>query len=88
MVATYASPGPGTLRIAPDRAAADLMGAVVIRSRKTGRAIRDTIPDRLRPTRAEWNRAPEPLGRYRGVMAVPEETIFGREALPRAFVPR
>jgi formylmethanofuran dehydrogenase subunit E len=88
MIATYASPGQGTLRIAAEKAPPELMGAVVIRSRKTGDAVRYTIPDALRPKLAEWNKANDPLGRYRVVMAEPEPNVFAREALSRTFVPR
>jgi formylmethanofuran dehydrogenase subunit E len=88
MIATYVSPGQGTLRVAADKAPADLMGAVVVRSRKTGQGIRYTIPDALRPKLAEWNKANDPLGRYRVVMAEPEENVFRREALSATFVPR
>jgi formylmethanofuran dehydrogenase subunit E len=88
MIATYASPGQGTLRVAADKAPADLMGAAVVRSRKTGQGIRYTIPDALRPKLAEWNKANDPLGRYRIVMAEPEENVFRREALSPTFVPR
>jgi formylmethanofuran dehydrogenase subunit E len=88
MIATYASPGQGTLRVAAEKAPPELMGAVVIRSRKTGEAIRYTIPDALRPKLAEWNKANDPLGRYRVVMAEPEVNVFAREALSRTFVPR
>jgi formylmethanofuran dehydrogenase subunit E len=88
MIATYASPGQGTLRVAQDKAPPELMGAVVIRSRKTGQALRYTIPDALRPKLAEWNKANDPLGRYRVVMAEPEEKTFAREALSPSVVPR
>jgi formylmethanofuran dehydrogenase subunit E len=88
MIATYASPGQGTLRVATDKAPADLMGAAVVRSRKTGQGIRYTIPDALRPKLAEWNKANGPLGRYRIVMAEPEGNVFRREALSPTFVPR
>lgn len=86
MIATYASPGQGTLRVAAEKAPPDLMGAVVIRNRKTGRALRYTVADALRPKLAEWNKSNDPLGRYRVVMAEPE--AFKREALSPSFVPR
>lgn len=88
MIATYASPGQGTLRVAAEKAPPELMGAAVIRSRRTGEAVRYTIPDALRPKLAEWNKAHDPLGRYRVVMAEPEANVFAREALSRTFVPR
>jgi hypothetical protein len=37
---------------------------------------------------AEWNKANDPLGRYRVVMAEPEAGTFRREPLSAAFVPR
>jgi hypothetical protein len=64
------------------------MRVVVIRSRKTGQALRYTIPDALRPKLAERNKANDPLGRYGVVMAEPEEKTFAREALSPSFVPR
>lgn len=88
MIATYASPGQGTLRVAAEKAPPDQMGAVVIRNRKTGEGVRYAIPDALRPRLAEWNKANDPLGRYRVVMAEPEGSVFTREALSRTFVPR
>jgi formylmethanofuran dehydrogenase subunit E len=88
MIATYASPGQGTLRVAGEKAPSELMGAVVVRSRKTGQALRYAIPDALRPKLAEWNKANDPLGRYRVVMAEPEDNVFRREALSPTFVPR
>jgi hypothetical protein len=88
MIATYASPGQGTLRVAPDEAPPELMGVVVIRSRRTGQELRYAIPDALRPKLAEWNKGNDPLGRYRVVMAEPEADTFRREPLSAAFVPR
>jgi hypothetical protein len=44
MVATSASPGQGTLRIAAEPAAEDQLGAVVIRHRRDGRTVRYTVP--------------------------------------------
>jgi hypothetical protein len=60
----------------------------VIRSRKTGEALRYTVPDSLRPRLADWNKANDPLGRYYLVMAEPEENVFRRETLSPTFVPR
>jgi formylmethanofuran dehydrogenase subunit E len=88
MIATYASPGQGTLRVAPDKAPPEFMGVAVIRSRKTGQGLRYAIPDALRPKLAEWNKANDPIGRYRAVMAEPEADTFRREPLSAAFVPR
>ena len=88
MIATYASPGQATMRVAAEKAPPEQMGAAVIRSRKTGEGVRYTIPDALRPKLAEWNKANDPLGRYRVVMAEPDANVFVRETLSRTFVPR
>jgi formylmethanofuran dehydrogenase subunit E len=88
LIATYASPGQGTLRVAAEQAGPKLWGAAVIRHRKTGQTLRYTIPDALRPKLAEWNKANDPLGRYRVVMAEPEENVFRRETLPLTSMPR
>jgi hypothetical protein len=41
------------------------------------------------PLLAGWNKeANDPLGRYRVVMAEPEASVFSREPLSAAFVPR
>jgi hypothetical protein len=40
------------------------------------------------PKLARWNKANDPLGRYRVVMAEPEGSVFTREPLSAAFVPR
>jgi hypothetical protein len=42
----------------------------------------------LRPKLAEWNKANDPIGRYRAVMAEPEADTFRREPPSAAFVPR
>lgn len=82
MIATYASPGQGTLRVAAEKAPPETMGVVVIRHRKTGQALRYAIPDGLRPKLAEWNKANDPVGRYRVVMAEPEANLFTRGPAP------
>lgn len=88
MIATTASPGQGTLRVAPEKAPAEHMGVVVIRSRKDGRALRYTLPDALRGPLAEWNKAYDPMGRWKVVMDAPEARLFAREALAPKFVPK
>ena len=72
MLATTASPGQGTLQIAPEKAPPGLMGVAIIRHRKTGKTVRYEIPAELGPKLLEWNKAFEPLGRYEAVMSAPE----------------
>jgi hypothetical protein len=88
MIATTASPGQGTLRVAPERAPAEHMGVVVIRSRKDGRALRYTLPDALRGPLAAWNKAHDPMGRWKVVMDAPAAQLFARETLSPTFVPK
>ena len=45
MIATQASPGQGTLQISPDKAPDGTMAAIVIKNRKTGEGLHDTIAD-------------------------------------------
>jgi len=68
MLATTASPGQKTLQIAAEKARPGLMGAAVIRHRKTGKALRYEIPAELMPRLIEWNKAYDPRGRYDVVM--------------------
>jgi len=84
MLATRASPGQGTLRVAAEKAPPETMGIVVIRHRKTGQGLRYTLPDSLRPRLAQWNKAHDPVGRYRVVMAEPEANLFTRDPAPPA----
>jgi hypothetical protein len=88
MIATTASPGQGTLRVAPEKAPPEHMAVVVIRSRKDGRALRYTLPDALRGPLAEWNKAHDPMGRFKVVMDAPAPQLFAREALSPTFVPK
>ena len=70
MIATGASPGQGTLRIEPEKAPAGLFAMVVVRNRKTGEALRYTVPTELGPKIVEWNRTLDPAGRYDAAMSV------------------
>lgn len=88
MIATTASPGQGTLRVAQEKAPPEHMAVVVIRSRKDGRALRYTVPDTLRARLADWNKANDPPGRWAVVMAEPEAQLYAREVLTPTFVPK
>ncbi len=68
MLATTASPGQRTLQVSAEKARAGLMGAVVIRHRKTGKAVRYEIPADLLPKLLEWNKTYDARGRYDVVM--------------------
>ena len=68
MIATQASPGQGTLQIAPEKAPAGLLAVAIIRNRKTGEGLRYTVSDEWLPKVGEWIRTLDPPGRYQAVM--------------------
>lgn len=82
MIATTATPGQGTLRVAAERAPPEYLAVIVIRHRKDGRTLRYRVPDTLRSALAEWNKNNDPPGRYAVVMAEPVGRLFERETLP------
>src|SRR5258708_30134113 len=45
MLATQASPGQGTLQVAPEKAPAGLLALVVVRDRKSGAGVSYTVAD-------------------------------------------
>jgi formylmethanofuran dehydrogenase subunit E len=68
MLATDASPGQGTLAIAPEKAPAGLLAVVIVRNRKTGEGLRYTIADGWLPKVMEWNKTLDPAGRFDAAM--------------------
>ena len=68
MLATNASPGQGTLVIAPEKAPAGLLAVVVVRNRKTGEGLRYTVGDAWLPKVLEWNKTSDPAGRFDAAM--------------------
>jgi formylmethanofuran dehydrogenase subunit E len=73
MLAVYASPGQGTLKIASEKSPPGTFAAVVIKPRKGGAGLRYTVPMSLMPKLSEINRTiQDPLGRYNAVMALPD----------------
>lgn len=78
MLAVYASPGQGTLQVAPERSPADTFAVVVIRPRKGGAGFKYTVPKSIMSKLDEINKTiQDPLGRYAAVMALPD--IFSIE---------
>jgi formylmethanofuran dehydrogenase subunit E len=65
---TNASPGQGTLVIAPEKAPPGLLAVVIIRNRKTGEGARYTIAEDRLPKILEWNKIYDPAGRYDAAM--------------------
>jgi hypothetical protein len=62
MLATNASPGQGTLVIAPEKAPAGMLAVVVVRNRKTGEGFRYTVADAWLPKVIDWNKTLDPAG--------------------------
>ena len=79
MIATQASPGQGTLQIAPEKAAPGIMAMIVIRNRKTGEGLKYTISDEWLPKILGWNKF-EPSARYDAAMTA--EGLFKSEPAP------
>lgn len=78
MLATGASPGQGTLRIAPEKAPPGLMAVVVIRNRKNGEGLKYSIADEWLPKILGWNKS-DPASRYDSAMSA--DTMFQSESL-------
>ena len=68
MLATYASPGQGTLVIAPEKVPAGMLAVVIVRDRKTGKGFRYTVADTWLAKVVEWNKTLDPAGRFDAVM--------------------
>jgi hypothetical protein len=69
MVATTASPGQGTLRVAEEKSPPGTLGVAVIAHRKTGQTLRYTIPGETGPKLVAINKTiQEPLERHHAVM--------------------
>lgn len=72
MLAVYASPGQGTLLIAPEKSPADTFAVVVIRPRKGGPGFKYVVPKSIMPKLDEINKTiQDPLGRYTAIMTLP-----------------
>jgi len=78
MIATHASPGQGTLQIAPEKAPDGMMAVIVIKNRKTGEALRYSITDEWLPKILAWLKT-DPQERYDAAMGA--EGLFQVEAV-------
>jgi formylmethanofuran dehydrogenase subunit E len=68
MLATDASPGQGTLVIAPEKAPAGILAVAIVRNRKTGEGFRYAVADSWLPKVIEWNKTLDPDGRFDAAM--------------------
>jgi formylmethanofuran dehydrogenase subunit E len=72
-LAVYASPGQGSLHVAPEKSPPGTFAAVVVRPRKGGDGLRYTVPMSLMPKLSQINGTiQDPLGRYNAVMELPD----------------
>jgi formylmethanofuran dehydrogenase subunit E len=73
MLAVYASPGQGTLHIAPEKSPPGTFAVVVVRPRNGGDGVKYTVPMSFMPKLGQINSTiSEPLGRFNAVMAIPD----------------
>src|SRR4051794_24608565 len=75
MVATYASPGQRTLRVADMPASEGQFGRVVIRHKETKRALEYIIPQASAPQILAANRGTQ-IERWNAIMTMPENGVF------------
>ena len=68
MLATDASPGQGTLVIAPEKAPAGILAVAIVRNRKTGEGFRYSVADSWLPKVIEWNKTLDSDGRFDAAM--------------------
>jgi formylmethanofuran dehydrogenase subunit E len=76
LIATRASPGQGTLRVAAEKAPAGFKGEALIRHRKTGKALRYRIPAAAYGEVLSWNKGRTPRERYDAVMRAAASSLF------------
>ena len=70
-LAVYASPGQGTLQIAPEKSPPGTFAVMVIRPRKGGDGLKYTVPMSVMPKLGQINSTiADPRGRYDAVMAI------------------
>ncbi|WP_129611456.1 MULTISPECIES: formylmethanofuran dehydrogenase subunit E family protein [Rhodoplanes] len=84
MIATRASPGQGTLRVADAPAGPGLFGHVVIRHRPSGRAVAYAVPEAIWPRLRDINKEPTGVGRWDAVMAIPTAELMTVQDIPAA----
>jgi formylmethanofuran dehydrogenase subunit E len=67
-LATVATVGQRTLRIASEKAPEGTLAVVVVQKKQSSDAVRYTIPEEWLPKLAEWNSTLDEVGRYEAVM--------------------
>ena len=73
MLAVSASPGQGSVQVAPEKSPPGTFAVVIIRPRKGGDGVKYTVPMSVMPKLGEINKTiQDPLARYNAVMALGE----------------
>jgi len=76
LIATRASPGQGSLRVATEKAPTGFSGEARIRHRKSGETLVYRIPVAAYAQVLAWNKDRTARERYDAVMAAPASTLF------------
>lgn len=84
MIATRASPGQASLRVADTPAGDGLFGRVVIRHKPSGRTLDYAVPAAIWPRLRDINKEPTGIARWDAVMAIPTTEMMTVRELPPA----
>lgn len=84
MIATRASPGQASLRVAETPAGDGLFGRVVIRHKPSGRTLDYAVPTTIWPRLRDINKEPTGIARWDAVMAIPATEMMTVRELPPA----
>lgn len=80
MIATIATPGNKTLQVLPNPAInPNTFGIAIIKNKKTGEALRYTLPRSARSLLDGWNKDLNERDRYDAVMKVPVNSLYNVE---------
>ncbi|MBK5962346.1 hypothetical protein CCR97_29765 [Rhodoplanes elegans] len=84
MIATRASPGQASLRVADTPAGDGLFGRVIIRHKPSGRTLDYAVPAAIWPRLRDINKEPTGIARWDAVMAIPAAEMMTVRELPPA----
>ncbi len=81
MIATVSTPGQNSLRVMPTRGDPNTFGVAIIKNKKTGQALRYTLPNSVRSQLDRWNQSLTERQRYDAVMNAPADSLYIVEPL-------
>jgi formylmethanofuran dehydrogenase subunit E len=76
MIATVSTPGQNSLRVLPTRRDPNTFGVAIIKNKKTGQALRYTLPNSVRSQLDSWNQSLTERQRYDAVMNAPADSLY------------